>query len=472
MDAARLSAVRYRYPEARADALAGVDLRLAPGELVLLAGGSGSGKSTLLRALCGLVPHFHGGSFSGRCVVAGFDSAAVPPARLCAGAGIVFQDPEAGAVMLTVEHEVAFPLENAAWPAREIRPRVVEALAACGVGRLLPRRLATLSGGELQRVALAAALAPRPSLLLLDEPTSQLDPAGADALARAVRDLCDREGVAAVVADHRTARLERVADRVVVLEAGRVAADGRPGEVRLPPEAPAPAAAGAEAGETVGELVGIDAGHAGSSVLRGASLRLAAGTVTALAGRNGAGKTTLARVLAGLHPVRAGAVLLGGEDVTAVAAERRFPRVGYVGQDPGRYLLHERVDDEVSYALRLACRPDAEVRARCAETLVQFALDGLASRHPRDLSGGERERVALASVLCARPRLLVLDEPTRGMDSVARAALCACLRDHAARGGAVLVITHDEAFAAAVADRRAVLEDGSPRELVRAGVAA
>jgi energy-coupling factor transport system ATP-binding protein len=460
MAVAELTAVHYRYPGAPREALAGVDLELQAGELVLLAGASGSGKSTLLRALAGLVPHFHGGSFSGRVLTDGLDTRSVSPAAVCARAGLVFQDPEAGSVALTVEREVAFPLENAAWPVATLLDRVGEALLEAGAARLLGRRLAELSGGELQRVALASALAPGPPLLLLDEPTSQLDPGAADALALHLRNLCHEHGRAVVVGDHRTERLEAVADRVVVLEHGRVVADGRPGEVVLPPSSPPPLAVGRAGGEPLAELRGVAAGYGANLVVRRADVVLPAGTVTALSGENGAGKTTLARVLAGLHAPVAGQVLLGGREVTALPAERRFPRVGFVGQDPGRYLLHERVDEEVGYALRLAGVGRGDVARRVAAMLEELGLAHAATRHPRDLSGGERERVALASILVAEPVVLVLDEPTRGMDVAARAALAARLRRHADDGGAVLLITHDRGFADAVADCHAAIGGG------------
>jgi energy-coupling factor transport system ATP-binding protein len=457
---AELTRLRYAYPATAREALAGVDLRLRRGELVLLAGSSGSGKSSVLRALCGLVPHFHGGRFSGRALVDGLDTRRVSPALVCARAGLVFQDPEAQSVMLTVDREVAFGLENAACPAAQIPSRVAAALAAARAGHLTGRRLAELSGGELQRVALASALAPAPPLLLLDEPTSQLDPAAADALVEHLRELCDRERLCVVVAEHRTDRVAAAADRIVAMEDGRIAGDGAPAEVQLPAASPPPVRAPAAGGEPLACLLDVTAGYGSRRVLAAASCELPAGSVTALTGPNGSGKTTLARVLAGLHPAAAGRIELCGADVTGVPAERRFPSVGYVGQDPGRYLLHERVDAEVEWALKLQGAGEPARGTAVAAALRLLGLDGLEHRHPRDLSGGERERVALASVLVAGPRVLVLDEPTRGMDAASKEALAAVLRTHAAGGGASLVITHDLGFAAAIADRRLRLRGG------------
>jgi energy-coupling factor transporter ATP-binding protein EcfA2 len=454
---AQLIGVRYRPPGAERDALAGVDLELRAGELVLLAGPSGSGKTTLLRTLCGLVPHFHGGRFGGACRVAGLDTRHARPAEICAKAGIVFQDPEAGTIMLAVDREVAFPLECAAWPPAEIAARVRESLAEAGAAHLHDRATGRLSGGELQRVALAAALAARPPLLLLDEPMSQLDPQAAAALAVRLRALADA-GTCVVVTEHRIERIAAHADRIVRMQEGRIVSDG-PEVERL--DETARTSRPAAGGEPIAELREITAGYDGHAVLTGAGLRLDAGSVTALAGDNGCGKTTLARVLAGLHDPTSGSVRIGGDDVTALPVERRFPRLAFVSQDPGRVLLRERVDEEVDFGPRQLGWPADERRRAVASALAALGLDGLASRHPRDLSGGERERVAVAAALVSRPSVLVLDEPTRGMDDETSARLVRILRAHADAGNAALVITHDVGLARRAADRRLTLAAGA-----------
>jgi energy-coupling factor transport system ATP-binding protein len=457
---AQLSGVRYRPPGAERDALAGVDLELAAGELVLLAGPSGSGKTTLLRVLCGLVPHFHGGRFAGTCRVAGLDTRHARPAEVCARAGIVFQDPEAGTIMLAVEREVAFPLECAAWPPAEIATRVLESLSEAGAAHLRDRATGELSGGELQRVALAAALAARPPLLLLDEPMSQLDPHAAQSLAERLRALANA-GACVVVTEHRISRIAAHADRIVRLEAGRIVGDG-PG-LREPAALAMNGHHATPTGTPLAELRGIIAGFPGRSVLSGAGLQLDAGSVTALAGDNGSGKTTLARVLAGLHAPSSGHVRLDGEDVTSLPVERRFPRLAFVGQDPGRVLLRERVDDEVEFGPRQLGWPVEERRRAVRDALAAVGLEALAARHPRDLSGGERERVAVAAALVSRPRVLVLDEPTRGMDDAMRGQLVRLLRAHAEDGHAALVVTHDRTLAQDAADRVLTLVEGAPR---------
>ena len=301
---ARFRGISYRYPGADSLSLSAVDLEIEPG-LTLVAGGSGGGKSTLLRLLNGLVPQFHGGRISGSAQVDGLDPIRTPIPRLARRVGLVFQDVETQSVYGTVEREIAFGLENASMARAEMHARVDEVLAALSIAHLRGRRLTTLSGGERQRVQLAAVLALRPRIVALDEPTSQLDPEGAEALLAACRDLaCDDRAI--VVAEHRLETLLPAADRLLAVDAGRVspttraaimeAAGGAAGEWRHRP---------GPAGEIAWELREVAASPAGlgaPAILEGVSLAGGAGEVVALVGPNGSGKTTLLRTLAGLIP--------------------------------------------------------------------------------------------------------------------------------------------------------------------------
>ena len=434
MALAVVAGLTYSYGGADEPALADLSLAVEEGERVALLGPSGSGKSTLLRALAGLVPHFHGGRFAGRVVVAGEDVRTRRPAELAGAIATVFQDPEDQVVMGFVENEVAFGLENVGTPPRAIPGRIREALDAVGALHLAGRRTAELSGGELQRVALASALALHPRLLLVDEPTSQLDPAGAEAFL----ELLERTGTAVVLSEQRTARALELADRVLFLERGRIVLDA-PKEAALAwlaahrpaylPDWTPPPLELAAPGEPVVEVDAVSFAYDGRvPVVVDAELAVRRGEVVALAGPNGSGKTTLAKLAAGLLAPGRGGV-------------RRAGRAGYLSQDPGRYLVRERVDDEVALAV-------AGDRVRARRALDAVGLCWAAERHPRDLSSGERERLGLAAVAVAAPDLLALDEPTRGIDPERKAELAAWLDGYAASGRGVLVATHDRGFPA------------------------
>lgn len=433
----RVERLGFSYPGGR-EALGDVSLGIEPGEHVLMLGPSGSGKSTLLRALAGLVPHFHGGRFEGRAEVAGLDTRNTRPSQLAGAVACLFQDPEDQVVFGRVDDEVAFGLENIGVVPSAIARRVREALGAVGSEHLLGRRTSELSAGELQRVCLASALALRPQLLLLDEPTSQLDPQAADALLELVSEL----ETAVVLSEQRPSRPLQACDRVLFVDEGRVLLDAgreealawlaahRPAYL---PREPALPAAGETGGDVLLRLQGLGFSYPGGPpVLEDAALTLHRGEIAALVGPNGCGKTTLAKVAAGLLEPGVGAV-------------ERHGRIVYLSQDPGRYLVRERADDEVA----LGVGGDLS-RARAA--LAEVGLAGFEERHPRDLSSGERERLALAAVLVTDPGVLILDEPTRGVDPVRKNELAALLRARA-DGRATLVVTHDLVFASEVADR-------------------
>ena len=426
---ARLAGVTYRYPEATADALVAASVEVHAGELLVLAGPSGGGKSTVLRCLAGLVPAWHGGRFAGRVEA---------PERV----GLLFQDPEAGGVHGDVLRDVAFGLENRGVPAERLAGEARTALAAAGAAGLEGRRLPELSGGERQRVALAGVLALRPGLLLLDEPTAMVDDEAAEALLRHVRALT-ADGTAVVVAEHRLDRVAALADRLLTVRDGRIG----PAPTLAPPPAPrAPRVAAT--GQPALSVRDLHVARGSRRVLRGASLDVGRGEVVAVMAPSGTGKSTLLRALAGLEPPTAGRVLLGTDDVTALPTQARFPRLALVVQDPARHLLTERVRDEVAFGLDPAS-------PAVPAAIAALDLGPHAERHPRDLSVGERERVVLAACLAAEPDVLLLDEPTRGMDPARRGALAAVLR-----GRTALVATHDPDFAAAAADRVLRLVDG------------
>ncbi|HJX49038.1 MAG TPA: ATP-binding cassette domain-containing protein [Gaiellaceae bacterium] len=448
MALASLTRLSFSYPGGGL-ALDDVTLSVEPGEVLLLLGPSGSGKSTVLRALAGLVPWFHGGRFEGRVEVAGRDTRHTRPAELAGTVATVFQDPEDQVVLGRVEAEVAFGLENVGTPPRAIARRVTDALEAVGAAHLSGRRVTELSGGELQRVCLASALALAPQLLLLDEPSSQLDPEGAAAFFEHALDT----GAAVVLSEQHPALALPLADRVAFLERGRVLLDAPRDEALAWLEEHRPAWAleprhrllqGSEVGEVVCRVEDVTFAYAdGPPAVDGVSLELRRGEIVALTGPNGSGKSTLAKLAAGLLEPQGGSVT-------------RMGRASFLLQDPGRYLVRERAQDEVE----LGADPE---RARRA--IADVGLTGYEERHPSDLSTGERERLALATVLVTEPDLLVLDEPTRGIDPERKAQLAELLCAQA-QTRATLLVTHDRAFADSVADR--VVSLAPEREVVRA----
>ena len=438
---ASLDALTYAYPGASEPALRDVSLAI-DGGLNVVVGASGGGKSTLLRVFNGLVPHFHGGRVAGRASVAGLDVIGTPTRRLARDVGFVFQDPELQAVYATVDREVAFGLENAAVPAPQIRARVEEALQAAGVAHLAGRALRTLSGGERQRVAVASALVSRPGLLVLDEPTSLLDDDGSALVIEAVRRIAG-DGRTVLISEHRVEQVIGLAARLVDVRGGRV--ETKDPRAWRPPEKPRRIAHPNAGRQEAWCLRQASAGFGGAAVIEGVDAGGCAGEVVALAGPNGGGKTTLLRLIGGLLAPMSGRVTRGPG------------RVAYLPQNPAALLHRPTVRDEVRFTLDRAGErsetPDA--------ILVRLGLEDCALRYPRDLSSGERQRSAAAAVLPGAPALVLLDEPTRGMDTVARDALIRVLDELRDRGTAIVLATHDHALREAVADR--VLHVGAGR---------
>jgi energy-coupling factor transport system ATP-binding protein len=462
-----------------------VDLNVHAGEVLLVIGRSGAGKSTVLRCVNGLVPHATGGRFGGDVVVAGRSTRTTPPRKLADVVGFVHQDPEAQFVVDQVEGDVAFVLENLGMDEPAMRRRVEEVLDALGIAHLRDRSPATLSGGERQRAAIAGALAAGPSVLVLDEPTSQLDPQGADDVLAAVARLNADLGTTVLLAEHRLERAAPLADRAVIVDGASVSEprsvaeviagyDGAPSVTRLgrllgwvpapltvrdaqrhvKPALAAIASGQAASGASLAVLQNVSVDIGRRRVVRDVDLELREGDVVALFGRNGAGKTTLLRAMAGLAAVAAG-------NITFTPGRR----AAYVPQDPNSLLLGPTARDDVATTLRLVRGPDPGAIDRWLDLL---GLGPLAGRHPRDLSAGERQRLAIATVAVGEPDVLLLDEPTRGMDATSKAALESMIRTHAARGGAIVLATHDVELAARVATTAVVLGDG---DVVAAGPA-
>jgi energy-coupling factor transport system ATP-binding protein len=470
----------WRHAGRRRWAVKGLDLDIAPGERVLLLGASGAGKSTLLLGLAGLLGDAEDGDAEGSLTIDGVASAA---AR--GRAGLVLQDPDAQTVLARAGDDVAFGCENLGVARDEIWPRVDAALAAVGlpIGRAHPT--AQLSGGQKQRLALAGVLAMRPGLVLLDEPTANVDPAGAIEVRDAVAAATASTGATLVVVEHRVALWADVVDRVVVLGEEGLLADGAPSEVfarhgaaltgagvwvpGADTDLPRRTAVGG--GEVLLEAGGLAVGRARTRraaprvAASGIDVAVAAGRTLAVTGANGAGKSTLALTLAGLLPPAGGMLTATaplaqglGAHPHRWAGRELLTRIGMVFQQPEHQLLTARVRDELAVGPRALGRSAARIAADVDDLVDRLGLARLADVNPFTLSGGEKRRLTVAAALATRPRVLVLDEPTFGQDARTWREIARLIDDVRADGAAIVAVTHDEALVDALTDERLELE--------------
>jgi energy-coupling factor transport system ATP-binding protein len=490
----------YRYPGTEAWILRDVSLDVEEGEFLLVMGPSGAGKSTLLRCLNGLVPHFYGGQVAGTVRVDGRDPVALGPRGMADLVGFVLQDPEAQFVVDKVEDELAFALENQGVDPIVMRKRVEEALDQLGIAHLRQRSISTLSGGERQRVAIAAVMTFQPEILVLDEPTSQLDPQAAEEVLDTLVKLNHDLGLTVVLSEHRLERVVQYVDRILYLPG-----DGQPPildepravlkHVELTPPlvtlgkaldwsplpltikegrrfarryAPANNAASRDPG-TMPEtpvtvsIQGLRFSYNGHPALQDVTLDVRHGEFVALMGRNGSGKTTLLKQLVGLlKPDRGSVRIEDGDskrflDTREAAVEEIIRTVGYVPQNPNALLFNDTVRQELDFTRRSHGLPDGDGHGALLQML---GLTAYANRYPRDLSVGERQRVALASILVAEPQILLLDEPTRGLDYQQKEALTTFLQREKAAGRTIIMATHDVELVAQCADRVILLGEG------------
>ncbi|MFZ3557303.1 ABC transporter ATP-binding protein [Streptomyces sp. BH055] len=497
----RFEDVSVTYDGARTPTVRGVHLHVPEGELMLLAGPSGVGKSTLLGAVSGLVPHFTGGTLAGRVTVAGRDTRTHKPRELADVVGTVGQDPLAHFVTDTVEDELAYGMESLGLTPPVMRRRVEETLDLLGLADLRDRPISTLSGGQQQRVAIGSVLTPHPQVLVLDEPTSALDPAAAEEVLSVLQRLVHDLGTTVLMAEHRLERVIQYADQVALLPAaGEPLTVGAPAEVMaISPVYPPVVGLGRVAGwdplpltvrnarRAAGDLraqlsqktapAAIEQRGPGQSpatatplaatknlgvrrgrieALRHINLTVTTGEVLALMGRNGAGKSTLLTTLVGMIKPTSGTATVGGATPHRTTPRDLIRKVGLVPQEPRDLLCADTVATECTAADKDASAAPGTCRALLTDLLPGIADD----THPRDLSEGQRLTLALAIVLTAAPPLLLLDEPTRGLDYAAKSRLVAILRNLAAEGHAIVMATHDVELAAELTHRVAILADG------------
>ena len=464
----------WRHAGRKNAALSDVDLDIAPGERVLVLGPSGSGKSTLMGGLAGLLGGAEEGEATGTLTVDG-----VAPAEARGRVGLLMQDPEAQVVLARVGDDVAFGMENLGVAREEIWPRVENSLEAVGLSVPLDHSTTELSGGQKQRLALASILAMGPGLLLLDEPTANLDPSGVAEVRAAVEKVVERTGATMVVVEHRVDVWASLVDRVIVVADGSIAADGPldevlaqqgdalrergiwlPGDDVAAEVGPAPEVAPASSeAAPIARVTDLTIGYDASAPVRsGIDLTIERGVSTCIVGANGAGKSTFALTLAGLLPPLEGAVEVETSDGTAGdphewSSKQLLGRMSMVFQEPEYQFLAATVAEELAIGPRAAGMTDEEIAPLVDEHLEALGLTKLARANPMTLSGGEKRRLSVATALISAPELLILDEPTFGQDRGTWLGLVRLLRAALARGVTLVSITHDPAFVAAMGQR-------------------
>ena len=531
MEIIKTENLTYTYPIGEKPAFSNVSITINKGEFVLLTGPSGCGKTTLCRCFNGLIPHFYNGTLEGKITVAGMDVTEHPIHEFAQHVGLVFQNPENQLFALSVEKDVAFALENLGLPREEIRSRVDWALEVTGITDLKDRAPYELSGGQQQRVAIASVLAMKPDVIVLDEPTSFLDPLSAKKIFDVIGDLNRGLGITIILVEHRLDLAARYADRIIVMDEGKIILDGKPREVFSSEEARLvgvgiPRATrlyqvlkgmgldlggvpitSEEASKMVREALTrrapsknplgrreagtqiLPAGKTGSKTvievedvyytypngveaLRGVSLRVREGEFVAIMGQNGAGKTTLVKHFNGLLKPTRGRVLIDGVETRGVSVARLARKVGFVFQNPDHQLFCETVEKEVAFALKNFGFDEETTRKRVDWALNILDLTEYRDVSPFMLSGGERKRVALASVLAWDPEVLILDEPTIGQDYRQKERLMNFIMQLNAQGKTVIIVTHDVEFVAECKPRvilmaeGRILADGDPHKVL------
>ena len=487
----QFSRVSLIYPHSTTTVIEDLSFQIDEGEMVLVMGHTGSGKSSLLRLINGLVPHHTGGILGGEIIVDGQSTRLTKPGQLAGIVGIVGQNPIESFVTDIVEDELAFGMESLNFPEDVMRKRIEEALDQVGLAPLRSRTIATLSGGEQQRLAIACALVMHPKILVLDEPTSALDPVASEEILAILHRLVHDLSVTVVLAEHRLERVIGYVDRILLIEGDGKSSIGTPSDILkltdlVPPivrltrslnldevgtstrevrritenlrtELPEIERPSYFPGELLLATEGLSATYGEKSALKDISISLNRGEITALMGRNGAGKSTLIKSIVGLHKEYSGVVTFDGKKLSELTAQERSIRIGYIPQDPGDLLYLTSVKEECERADR-----DNHVVTGTTFALLQETMPRInPEAHPRELSEGQRLALVLAIVMSGHPELIILDEPTRGLDYEAKTYLMRQLH-HLARTSAtcILMATHDVEIVAEVADRTIFLADG------------
>jgi len=450
----RFDEVTYWYPEKEEPAVEDLSMQVEEGDFVLLYGSSGSGKSTVCRMLNGLVPKYSGGRMKGTVIVDGLITKNNTITKLSSKIGLVFQDPESQFVMDSVENELSFGLENRNSPPAEVKRRVDYAVQKLGISHLLARKTGELSSGEKQKVILASIISMNPKVLVLDEPTSQLDPQARREFIKLVAKISREDNLTVMMVEHNVDEAIGFADYVYDLDKKRRMSSKEFQKEHIKKD-PKPKRKRAKKGHPVVSVRNLSKYLSGRKIINDVNLDVYNGECLAIMGRNGAGKTTLVKHFNGLLSPDEGSVKVFGMDTTKTPVEELARYVSYLPQNPSDMLFCDTVWEEVEFTLR-----QMGLKADVGSMLQRFDLLNHKDDYPRDLSVGEKQRVALASILISNPRMVVLDEPTRGIDAKSREAMMEIVRSMTAEGRTVVLVTQDEKLAAALADRTMVVDEG------------
>ncbi|MGI6452333.1 MAG: ABC transporter ATP-binding protein [Syntrophomonadaceae bacterium] len=468
--------LHFTYSHASAPSLAGINLKVYPGEFITITGPSGCGKSTLALCLAGFIPHAFDGTMKGDILIQGKNTRDFPTGGLSGIVGLVQQDPEAQLCTLTVRDEVAFGSENLCIPAEEIKERVRLALGAVGAWDLLDRKVHTLSGGEKQRVAIASVLAMNPSLLILDEPTANLDPSCTKEVLETLIRLKEKQAAAIIILEHRLERLLPISDRLLIMDKGKIVAESEsplshqrlvsqwrktnPSRVgQLPPSSNK--MENRSERPLILSVNNLAAGYGERDVISGISFSASSGETIAIMGDNGSGKTTLLQAILGVHKLRQGTISLQGKDITQEKVSRRARQLGFAFQNPHHQIFANTVFEEAELPSRfLSQNTDQEIRDKVDQLLQEFELDPYREKNPFTLSLGEKKRLTLVSVLAYSPAILILDEPLVGQDHDRVDLLRAAIQQHRRRGGITLMVCHEPDLVVSCCQRVLFLSKG------------
>ena len=501
MEIINIENVSFTYPDCKNKALKNINLKINEGEIVLIVGPSGCGKSTLIRLLNKLIPNYYGGTLEGMVYLKNRDIDFVHNSEIAQTVGMVYQHPEKQIVLQDVEREIAFGLENLNKNMNFMKRNVAEVISLLALNEIKGKQTTEISGGQKQRVAIASVVSMDPDIIVFDEPISQLDPISAEEVLNSIKKLNTDMGKTIILVEQRLDKCFHMADRIIFMENGCILGEGKPNNIpqyidkkyHLPnisyifrqakmENIPVTVKEGRNIikdcnfgnkfkknkfnSEVIMDVKKIQFEYEkGSKTLKDISFQLRKGRILGVMGENGAGKSTLFKIISGVINKYNGNIEVDGKNIKKIKMKDKIKKIGYLSQNPNDYFGRETVFDEVGYTLKNIGEYDDK---KVYEILKKLNLIHLKDRNPRDLSGGEKQRTAIACTLITDPEILILDEPTRGMDSLAKESLGKIMKSLVSEGKTIVVITHDSDFLGDYADEVMLMFDG---EIVASGEA-